>query len=537
MSEMPAMSGATAAPIAPMHTTLAQLFALAGQLAPPLAPGHADPAGNEGRTAGESGAMTAVPTPAMAHAQIAAWQLHGDAPVNGIATDSRNVQAGDLFIALRGENFDAHDFLDQVQTTASALILSRVPENCRLPYILVPDTRLALGQLGRAWRAQFDSNSLPLIGVTGSNGKTTVKEMIAAILATQFGTEQRLATRGNLNNDIGVPLTLLTMRATQRAGVVELGMNHPGEIAYLASLAAPQVALINNAQREHLEFMQDVATVAKENGSVLASLGAAGTAVFPADEEHTALWRSLARASGCKVLTFGLGAGPDGNTADVSCDYRVTEFGNQLRVALRNGSSVRMFPLKLAVAGVHNVRNALAAIACTVALGIDILVIARALEAFEPVGGRLQRKIAFNGAILIDDTYNANPDSVRAAIAVLAQSASPRILVLGDMGEVGTQGPEFHQEVGQFALQQGIDQVFCLGALTTHTQAAFGPGAQHFAQLADLLQALTNSLSQQSTVATVLVKGSRFMKMERVVQHLVQTGGSPAMASQLQGIH
>ena len=523
MSDLPIMSGAAAAPGAPMNTTLAQLFALFGRLPAPTA----------------------------------AWQLHGDAPVNGIATDSRNVQPGDLFIALRGEHFDAHDFLDQVQGTASALILSRVPENCRLPYILVPDTRLALGQLGRAWRAQFDGSSLPLIGVTGSNGKTTVKEMIAAILATQFGAEQRLATRGNLNNDIGVPLTLLTMRPFQRAGVVELGMNHPGEIAYLASLTAPQVALINNAQREHLEFMQDVATVAQENGSVIASLDATGTAVFPADEEHTALWRSLARATGCKVLTFGIGAatvgaatvgaatvgaasaGPegDGDAADVSCDYRATEFGNQLRVSVKTGPSVRMFPLKLAVPGVHNVRNALAAIACTVALGIDILVIARALEAFEPVGGRLQRKTAFNGAILIDDTYNANPDSVRAAIAVLAQSASPRILVLGDMGEVGTQGPEFHQEVGQFALQQGIDQVFCLGALTIHTQAAFGPGAQHFAQLADLLQALTNSLSPRSTVATVLVKGSRFMKMERIVQHLVQTGSNTAMASQLQGIH
>ena len=521
------MNQAVAAALAPMQTTLAQLFALAQQLPP-----AADVA-----AAHDGSAASAVVNAAAASAQIAQWRLHGDVAdtaINGIATDSRKVQAGDLFIALRGDNFDAHDFLDQV-SHASALVVSRVPDNCSLPYILVPDTRLALGQLGRAWRAQFD---LPLIGVTGSNGKTTVKEMIAAILATNFGAAQRLATRGNLNNDIGVPLTLLSLRAGQRAGVVELGMNHPGEIAYLASLAQPTVALINNAQREHLEFMQDVATVAQENGSVISSLGAGGTAVFPADEEFTPVWRNLARQNGCKVLTFGVGAAAGAaaaaaDAADVSCDYRATDFGNQLRVSLKMGASVRMFPLKLALAGVHNVRNALAAIACTVALGIDILVIARALEAFEPVGGRLQRKTAFNGAVLIDDTYNANPDSVRAAIAVLAQTPAPRMLVLGDMGEVGDQGPQFHQEVGQFALQQGIDQVFCLGALTSHTVAAFGPRAQHFGQLADLLQALEQHISPQ---ATVLVKGSRFMKMERVVLHL-QKPQLPSPDPQLQGIH
>ncbi len=454
-------------------------------------------------------------------APTAHWQVHGNAIITGIATDSRKVGAGDLFIALAGERFDAHDFLPQVQTVAAAVLVQRPPANPNLPYILVPNTKIALGQLAQAWRTRF---TLPLIAVTGSNGKTTVKEMIALILATAFGVEHRLATQGNLNNDIGAPLTLLGLRPAHRAAVVELGMNHPGEIAWLAGLTRPTVALINNAQREHLEFMHNVAAVAQENGSVLRSLAGrtnpVGVAVFPADEEFTPLWRELAREAGAQVLSFGLTSDltKANGTADISCEYQATAFGSEMRVTVKTGERVRLFPLKLAVAGEHNVKNALAAIACTLAIGIDMLVIARALEAFVPVGGRLQLKTAANGAKLIDDSYNANPDSVRAAIAVLAQAPANRILVLGDMGEVGNQGPQFHAEVGQFAKQQGIEHLFCLGSLCVHTQQAFGAGAQHFESMSDLLAELGQL--PHAKHSTILVKGSRFMKMERVVQHL-----------------
>jgi UDP-N-acetylmuramoyl-tripeptide--D-alanyl-D-alanine ligase len=445
--------------------------------------------------------------------RVAGFNVNLDLHITGIATDSRKVQPGDLFIALRGERYDAHDFLPQVAALgAVAVVAEKVPEEWALPTLLVPDSQVALGQLAAYWRAQFQ---LPLIAVTGSNGKTTVKEMLAAILATVYGEAGRCATRGNFNNAIGLPLTLLRLRPEHQAAVIEMGMNHPGEIASLANLARPTVTLVNNAQREHQEFMQNVEAVAQENGNVISSLPENGVAVFPADDEFTPLWYQLARQAKARTITFGLS-----DVADISCQYRVTEYGSDLRVALRSNQSVRMQPLKLRVAGEHNVRNALAAIACSMALGLDILAVARALEAFRPVGGRLQTKKLANGVKMIDDTYNANPDSVRAAILVLAQATTPRVLVLGDMGEVGDQGAEFHSEAGHFARQQGIETVFCLGPLSKNTQQAFGKGAQHFAHLEDLLEALEQNLHPR---ATILVKGSRFMRMERVVAHFVPT--------------
>jgi UDP-N-acetylmuramoyl-tripeptide--D-alanyl-D-alanine ligase len=411
---------------------------------------------------------------------LAPWISHslqsGEAEFEGVATDSRKVVPGNLFIALHGEHFDAHNFIDEVVTHgAAAVLVERLP-NAAVPALIVSDTRIALGEIARFWRGRF---TMPLIGVTGSNGKTTVKEMIAAILDSAFGAGT-IATRGNLNNEIGVPLTIFRLHDGCRAAVVELGMNHPGEIAVLAKLAAPTVALVNNAQREHQEFMESVAAVAAENGAVLAALPDNGVAVFPADEEFTPLWRAL---SGEMQVTAG---------------------------ALH-------FNISLAAAGVHNVRNALAAIACTLAIGVDSEAIRRGLEAFAPVNGRLQRKTAQCGACVIDDTYNANPDSVRAAIDVLAQAASPRILVLGDMGEVGEEGPGYHREIGAYAHASGIEQLFTLGALATASADAFG-GGRHFENIDDLLLALDETLTPQSTV---LVKGSRFMKMERVVAHLL----------------
>ena len=427
-----------------------------------------------------------------------------DAVFDSVSTDSRTAKAGALFVALRGDTFDAHDFLQQVADNgAAAVVAERLPEGWTLPAIVVPNTLTALGQIANSWRRQY---AIPLVGVTGSNGKTTVKEMIAAILAAAFGEDARLATQGNLNNEIGVPLTLMRLEASHRAAVVELGMNHPGEIGRLAAIAQPTVGLVNNAQREHQEFMHTVEAVAQENGSVLAALPPDGVAVYPGDDTYTALWQGLSQH--CRSITFGLS-----DACDVHATYSSTGFGNNLKVTAPGGA----FALTLAAAGEHNVRNALAAIACALAAGIDQPTIVRGLEAFSPVGGRLQRKQAANGALVIDDTYNANPDSMRAAIDVLAAYPAPRILVIGDMGEVGTQGREFTEEIGAYAQSCGIETVLATGELSRYLVPS---GAQHYEQFDDVLAALDKALGGNSD-ATVLVKGSRFMKMERVVNHLI----------------
>ena len=438
---------------------------------------------------------------------LAGARANGDASFEGISTDSRTATAGSLFIALRGEKFDAHKFMGGLAARGvAAAVVERVPKNLDIPALIVPDTRVALGAIARHWRRQF---SLPVIGVTGSNGKTTVKEMLAAILGTALGTNHFLATRGNFNNDIGVPLTVLRLQTGCRAAVIELGMNHPGEIAQLSVIAQPTLGLVNNAQREHQEFMVSVEAVAKENGAVLSALPANGIAVFPADDPYTPLWRGLASAIGQrKVMTFGLSG-----DADVTCTWKTSGFGSELQV--RAGE--RAFTVTIDAAGQHNVRNALAAITCALGIGIGIDAIVRGLAAFAPVSGRLQRKQAINGAQVIDDSYNANPDSVRAAIDVLAQAPSPRILVLGDMGEVGNDGRKYHEEVGAYARGRGVQHLLTMGVLAQHSGSAFGAHAKHFKDIEILQQDLDTLATPDSTV---LVKGSRFMQMERVVRHL-----------------
>jgi UDP-N-acetylmuramoyl-tripeptide--D-alanyl-D-alanine ligase len=440
-------------------------------------------------------------------ASITGARMTQNASFDGVSTDSRTVQPGQLFVALRGENFDAHDYLAQVAAKGvAAVVAEKLPEGWTLPAICVPNTLTALGQIANWWRRKYD---IPVIGVTGSNGKTTVKEMISSVLAAAFGDDNRLATQGNLNNEIGLPLTLMRLDDTHRSAVIEMGMNHPGEIGRLTAIASPTIGMVNNAQREHQEFMHTVEAVARENGSVLVSLPRDGVAVFPGDDEYTALWQDMANSRGeRRTVTFGLGEG-----CDVRGAYVATGFGSDITVSMIDSQ----FTIKLAAAGEHNVRNALAAVACAFAAGIDQDAIVRGLEAFTPVGGRLQRKQGTSGATVIDDSYNANPDSVRAAIDVLAHAASPRILVLGDMGEVGTQGQQFHEEIGAYAKSRGIDTVLVTGELTRYMVAS---GARHFEQIDELLAALDSQLGSKSN-ATVLVKGSRFMKMERVVQHLI----------------
>ncbi len=477
-------------------------------------------------------------------ARIPAARLVGDGatPLTRVHTDTRTLAAGDLFLALKGERFDANGFLPQARAAgAAAAIAHGGLEAAGLPGIEVPDTLAALGALAAGWRARFD---LPLVAVTGSNGKTTVTQMIAAVLRAWKG-DAALATQGNFNNDVGLPLTLLRLRPGHEAAVVELGMNHPGEIACLADIARPTVALVNNAQREHLEFMHTVEAVARENGSVLAALAQSGVAVFPAADEFTPLWRQLAGARRC--LTFGGAAGPSpqpspqrGEGAHVRPDLPPLPLGEgggegwqpggadvycanaqwmdgawQLRVHTPDGA----FDTRLAVAGRHNVTNALAATACALAAGVPLAAIAQGLSAFEPVKGRsraLAVRLAGRTLTLVDDSYNANPDSVRAAIDVLAELPGPRLLVLGDMGEVGDQGPQFHAEAGAHARSRGIEQVFALGSLSAHVA-----GARHFADMAALIAAVRAELP---TVGSVLVKGSRFMRMEQVVQAIQEEG-------------
>jgi UDP-N-acetylmuramoyl-tripeptide--D-alanyl-D-alanine ligase len=441
---------------------------------------------------------------------LPAAQLVGDGRVDflRVHTDTRSLQAGDLFVALKGDRFDAHEFLAQASAHgAVAAMAHHGLAEAGLSGLQVADPKLALGQLAAGWRSQF---KLPLIAVTGSNGKTTVTQMIASTLRA-WKSAQAFATEGNFNNDIGVPLTLLRLRAAHQVGVVELGMNHPGEIAYLANIAKPSVALVNNAQREHLEFMATVEAVARENGAVMASLNASGIAVFPADDDYTKLWRELAGAR--QVVTFAL-AGP----ADVTATARWSADCWQVEAQTPAGP----IDFSLHVAGRHNVKNALAAVACALAAGVPTSFIAAGLSVFIPVQGRSRAMpLVVHGQpdrmlTLIDDSYNANPDSMRAAIEVLADLPGPRLLVMGDMGEVGNQGPQFHDEAGQHARALGIEKLFTLGAQSERAALAFGSG-RHFLTMDELLAAVVAELPD---VACVLVKGSRFMKMERVVQAL-----------------
>ena len=444
-------------------------------------------------------------------AQLHQWlpgsRLVGDphVVVARVHTDSRSVLPDDLFVALQGERFDAHDYLSSLPALGvKAAIAQQGLVQAGLMGLEVDDTKHALGQLAHAWRAQF---KLPLMAVTGSNGKTTVTQMMASILHAWQG-EAALATQGNFNNDIGVPLTLLRLRAHHRVAVLELGMNHPGEIAQLAAWAAPTVALVNNAQREHQEFMQSVDAVALENGAVFQALPVDGWAVFPASDAHQSVWRKMAAQH--RIMDFGTTAA---SVQVLQADWHSNRW--LLRLQTPQGN----VDCNLHLPGLHNVHNAMAACASALAAGAPLPAIAKGLSSFEAVGGRSRSwtlQSADHSYTLIDDTYNANPDSVRAAIDLLAQSAPPRLLVLGDMGEVGAQGPQFHQEVGAYAKACGVDQLFTLGELSQHSAHAF-QGAQHFDSMDSLQQQMNTTVKD---MATVLIKGSRFMRMERVVQAL-----------------
>ena len=451
--------------------------------------------------------------------------------IKAVRTDSRSVVAGDLFIALKGEKFDGTAFLGQAQAQGAVAVLFEASHpdqgehlqhlnNVTVPAFCVPNARAALGTLAAQWRRQYTP---ALIGVTGSNGKTTVTQMIASVLRADTSAPS-LSTQGNLNNDIGVPLTLFNLRPEHQRAVVELGMNHPGEIEVLAQFAQPTIGLVNNAQREHQEFMSTVEAVAIENGEVIRALPAKGVAVFPAQDAYTQLWQKLADAR--PVLTFGFTQG-DVQAHDIV--WRNGAWSFQL------WTQQTSLPCRLNIAGRHNILNALAATACALAADMSLPVIVKGLESFEPVKGRSKScewQLDGHAFTLVDDTYNANPDSVRAAIEVLAELPAPRLLVLGDMGEVGLQGAEFHQEVGAYAKACAIQSLFTLGDLCQHSSQAF-EGAVHFSDM-DSLQARV--LSDISAYNSVLVKGSRFMKMERVVEAL-RNRFEQAQAAERESVH
>ena len=425
-----------------------------------------------------------------------------DAAVLRVSTDSRNIQVGDLFIALRGEKFDGGAFAAQaLQQGAAGVVLDATQAPDIGSAIRVDDTRLALGRLAAAWRERFD---IPVVAITGSNGKTTVKEMLAAILRAEAGSDAAvLATEGNLNNDIGVPLMLLRLRDSHRYAILEMGMNHAGEIDYLTRLARPDMALINNALTAHIGLLGSVEAIARAKGEIFNGLGDGGIAILNADDPHLEMWRDMnARRT---TLTFGLSA-----PAAVSGSWRPANYGSGLTLSLPNAT----LEISLKVPGEHNVRNALAAATAAFALDVAHSSIVAGLEGYRGIKGRLVRTPALHGSTFIDDTYNANPDSVKAALAVLATQPGKKILVLGDMGELGEDAPTMHAQIGLAAQAAGVDRLFGLGELSRESVRAFGKGAMHYERIQELLADLENSIDADTTV---LVKGSRFMQMERVV--------------------
>jgi UDP-N-acetylmuramoyl-tripeptide--D-alanyl-D-alanine ligase len=431
-----------------------------------------------------------------------------DAEFDRVSTDTRQIMRGDLFVALAGPHFDGHAFLDEAAERGAVGALVARDVEARFATVRVNDTRLSLGQLAAWWRRQF---AIPVIAVTGSNGKTTVKNMIAAIMAERGN---GLATQGNLNNDIGVPLTLLRLKAGDRHAVVEMGMNHPGEIDYLTRLARPTIALVNNAAPAHLAGLGSVEAVARAKGEIYAGLAEDGIAIVNADDAFADMWRGLAAPH--RLISFGLD-----KPADVSAEYSLDAAGSTIQLKSPQGR----ITMRLSLLGRHNVMNALAASSAALAAGARLQDIQAGLEKLKSVSGRLEVKRGANGARVLDDTYNANPGSLAAGVEVLKAASGERLLVLGDMGELGEAAPEIHRRVGQLAKSLGIEKLYAVGDLTKEAVQAFGPGARHFDSHEALIDELRRCMHGEMTI---LVKGSRLMKMERVVAGIVteDNGGS-----------
>lgn len=430
--------------------------------------------------------------------------LHGaDTAFSNVCTDTRKLARGQLFVALDGPNFRGSDFLAQAAAAGAAGAVADVAGPQDLPTIVVANGLVALQ---RAARAHRDRHSMPLVGVAGSNGKTTTKEMLAAILAQRGPT---LATRGNLNNHIGVPLTLLDLLPAHRFAVIEMGANRPGDVTELAEFAKPSIGIVTNAGAEHLEGFGTVEGAAHAEGELFAALSAEGVAVLNVDDEFAPLWRDMTVA---RVVTFGLGTKADFTARDIRAGI---EHGFVTRFTLCTPSGEIAIVLHLA--GLHNVLNALGAAAAAMAAGATLADVAAGLACMRPVAGRLQWRFAVRGASLIDDSYNANPSSMHAAIDVLAALEGRRWLVMGDMAELGAHAIEAHAEAGRYARMHGVERLFATGALTPHAVKAFGAGAEWHPDAQSLAAAVAAGLSPD---VRVLVKGSRMNRLERVVEAL-----------------
>jgi UDP-N-acetylmuramoyl-tripeptide--D-alanyl-D-alanine ligase len=445
-------------------------------------------------------------------ARLCGGRLIGsDSAYTDVVSDTRSLTASQLFVALRGPHFNGNDFLASALALRAAGAVVDVAQPVALPQIVVRDTQAALERAARAWRADFTG---PLVGVAGSNGKTTAKEMTAAILGEAGDC---LATRGNLNNHIGVPLTLLRLEPSHRFAVVEMGANHAGEVAALVSLANPSVGMITNAGAEHLEGFGSLEGVARAEGEMVAGLAATATAVINADDAFAQLWRELTHA---RVVTFGVHASADFSASEVRAAVAEDGFRTQFRLQAPQGS-VR---IELALGGEHNVANALAAAAASVSAGATLEQVASGLARVRAVSGRLQFRQAKSGAWLIDDSYNANPSSVRAAIEVLGSLAGRRWLVLGDMAELGEHAAQAHAEIGEFAREHGVERLYATGTLMARAAESFGAGAQWYPDVGALSAALTQALGAAGGEVRLLVKGSRFNRLERVVATLSADG-------------
>lgn len=427
-----------------------------------------------------------------------------DARITSVAIDSRQLSPGGLFVALRGANHDGHDFIAQARQQGAAAALVSRPVAVDLPQLRVADTRLALGWLGAAWRQRF---TRPLVALTGSNGKTTVKEMIAAILHCRG---RVLATAGNLNNDLGVPLTLLRLGDEDYA-VIEMGANHIGEIAYLTGLARPDVALINNAGPAHLEGFGSLDGVARGKGEIYGGLEPDGVAIINRDDAYADYWSGLVDAR--RVIDFGL--------------ERPAQVSGQILEGSRNlfrlNACGQQIDIELPLPGEHNVRNALAAAAASLAADAGLEDIKQGLESMHAVAGRLQRLPGADGFTLIHDAYNANPASLAAALSTLGIETGVHWLVLGDMAELGPNAAELHEQAGRQARLAGFQRCFALGEHSRLAVRSFGPGGMHYDSAEALIQVLRESLAASTEKPTVLVKGSRSMRMERIVQALSTT--------------
>jgi len=426
-----------------------------------------------------------------------------DVTFRGISTDTRTLAEGNLFVALQGPNFDGHDYLAEAQKLGAIAAAVSNTTGDGLPTLQVEDTRLALGELAAHWRAQF---SIPVLAVTGSNGKTSVREMLASILNC---CGKVLATKGNLNNDIGVPQTLFGLTAEHDYAVIELGANHPGEIAYLTDILQPTIALINNAGPAHLEGFGDLSGVAHAKGELFERAAPDTVCILNCDDAYAELWRSLAASR--RMISFGMNA-----QADVRAGWKGDIDGSDIKLVTPEGAE----SFRLALPGQHSVMNALAATAAALAVEIPLDKIADGLSRVQPVHGRWESRSGIGGIQLIDDTYNANPGSLQVALDLLSRTDAETWLVLGDMGELGPAGERLHRKVGEEARDAGVRRLFSLGELAQQAAAAFGEGAESFSDMESLNARLQQQVHEG---VTVLVKGSRAMRMERVVDAL-QTG-------------